>query len=124
MLITSLHLLQTIRIFHSNNYQQTPSSTTMSAHNRTAGRNIHIFDADDPATVLGGLVLTDGVTNANFYSMVDIVCNIDSVYFLQDESGLSIPRDGQQLHPGKYYIVTSGRFPPRLHDQAVVECEF
>lgn len=41
----------------------------MSAANRSAGREVHIYDANDPATVLGRLILTNGVTNANFYSM-------------------------------------------------------
>jgi len=88
----------------------------MPAPNRSGGRNVHIYDVDDPATVLGGLFLTDGVTNANFYSMVDIVCIFDSLYFLRDEAGMTIQGDDHLLHAGKYYIVTSGRSLARLHD--------
>ncbi|KAL0639311.1 hypothetical protein Q9L58_001537 [Maublancomyces gigas] len=43
--------------------------------NRSLGRNVHIYNASDP-TELGGLVLTNGVTNANFHSMVEIICSI------------------------------------------------
>ena len=78
----------------------------MPASNRSVGRNVHIYDANDPATVLGGLILTDGGTNANFYSMVDIVCFFDSQYFLRG-------RYDHPLHAGKYYIVTVVRL---LHD--------
>lgn len=82
----------------------------MSVPNRSAGRDVHIYEAKDPDTVIGGLILTNGVTNANLYSMVEIICIFDSVYFLQDEYGITIQRDGSPLHPGKYYILTSGMF--------------
>ena len=36
---------------------------------RPLGRNVHIYSARDTNTVLGGLVATDGMINANFYSM-------------------------------------------------------
>jgi len=65
----------------------------MPAPNRSAGRNVHIYDASDPATVLDGLILTDGVTNANFYSMIDIVCIFGDQYFLRDKGGTTIERD-------------------------------
>jgi hypothetical protein len=80
----------------------------MQAANRSVGRDVHIYDAKDPDTVLGGLVLTNGVTNANFYSMVEIFCIFDSDYFLRDEGGTTIQRDNHPLHPGKYYILTNG----------------
>jgi hypothetical protein len=82
----------------------------MSVPNRSGGRNIHIYDSKDPDTVIGGLILTDGVTNANFYSMVEIICIFDSTYFLRDEYGTIIQRDDSPLHPAKYYILTSGMF--------------
>jgi len=78
----------------------------MQAPNRSGGRNVHIFNVNDPATVLGGFVLTDGVTN----SMVDVVCIFDSQYFLQDKSGTTIQRDDHTLHRRKYYIATSGTY--------------
>ena len=50
-----------------------PQISTMPPINRSAGRNVHIYDANDPTAVLGGLILVNGVTNANFYSMVEIL---------------------------------------------------
>jgi hypothetical protein len=89
--------------------------------NRSRGRNIHIYDANDPTAVLGGLILTNGITNANFYSMVEILIiptdNIilqdEAYFFLRDEGDNKIERDGHPLQPGKYYIVAKGGF---LHD--------
>ena len=80
----------------------------MSAPNRSGGRDVHIYDVNDPAALLGGLILTKGVTNASFYLMVDIAFIIESRYFLQDEDRVKIQRDDHPLHTGKYYIVTSG----------------
>jgi hypothetical protein len=82
----------------------------MPAFNRSDGRDVHIYDAKDPDTVIGGLVLTSGITNANLYSMVEIICFIDSIFFLRDEYDTTIQRDDSSLHPGKYYILTSGMF--------------
>jgi hypothetical protein len=78
--------------------------------NRSGGRNVHIYDANDPATVVGGLILTNGVTNANFYSMVEILFIFTSTFFLQDEGDTEIERDGHPLQPGKYYIVAASGF--------------
>jgi len=76
---------------------------------RSAGRNVHIYDANDPDTALGGLILTNGVTNANFYSMVDIICIFDGQYFLRDEGGATIERDCRSLQPGKYLTWCTAR---------------
>jgi hypothetical protein len=78
--------------------------------NRSAGRNVHIYDINDPTTVLGGLILTNGVTNANFYFMVEIFVISTNPFFLQDEGGIKIEKDGHPLQPGNYYIVASGGF--------------
>jgi len=87
----------------------------MSVANRSAGRDVHIYSANDPATVLGGLILTNGVTNANFHSMVDIIFIFGQDYFLRDEGGTeggtTVQKDDHPLQPGNYYIVTNGRFP-------------
>ena len=77
--------------------------------NRTAGRNVHIYDVKDPDTVLGGLLLTNGVTNANLYSMLEIFCIFDSTHFLREEHGTIILRDVHPLYPSKYYILTDGK---------------
>jgi hypothetical protein len=66
------------------------SPNDMSAANRSAGRDVHIYDAKDPNTALGGLVLTNGITNVNLYSMVEIFCIFDSNYLLRDEGGMTI----------------------------------
>jgi hypothetical protein len=73
--------------------------------------DIHIHDVNDPAMVLGGLILTNGVSNANLYSIVDIICIFDTSFFLRDDSGLEIQH---ALQPGNYYIRTSGRFISRF----------
>jgi len=44
---------------------------------RAPGRNVHIYSARDTNTVLCGLVVTNRMTNANFYSMVEIVFIFD-----------------------------------------------
>jgi len=78
---------------------------------RSEGRNVHIYDANDPATVIGGLILTNGVTNANFYQMVKIIVTIRSDnFFLRDEGDTKIERNDRPLQPGKYYIVADGGF--------------
>ncbi|PUU73124.1 hypothetical protein B9Z19DRAFT_1135793 [Tuber borchii] len=40
--------------------------------NRASVRNVHIYNANDPSMVPGGLLPTNGATTANFYSMVEI----------------------------------------------------
>ncbi|KAF8533552.1 HNH endonuclease-domain-containing protein [Trichophaea hybrida] len=80
----------------------------MSVANRSAGRDVHIYSANDSATVLGGLILTNGVTNANFHSMVDIIFIFCQDYFLRDEGGTTVQKDDHPLQPGNYYIVTNG----------------
>ena len=85
-------------------------ASNMPAPNRSAGRNVHIYDASDPISVLGGLALTNGITNANFYAMIDILFLFGSTFFLRDEGGNAVERNGQALQPGKYYIVAASEF--------------
>ena len=75
---------------------------------RSVGRDVHIYDAKDPNTILGGLILARGVTNANFHTMIEIFCIFEASYILQGEDKLVIQRDGHPLRPGKYFIVTEG----------------
>jgi hypothetical protein len=82
----------------------------MPSLNRSEGRNVHTYDAKDSATVLGGLILTNGVTNANFYSMVEILFVFESTFLLQDEGGITVQRDGHLLQPGNYYILAISGF--------------
>jgi hypothetical protein len=85
--------------------------------NRSAGRNVHIYDANDPTTVLGGLTLTNGVTNANFYSMMEILFIFTGIFFLRDEDHINIEKDSHPLQPGKYYVIAASRF---LHNHTFI----
>ncbi|KAK0708197.1 hypothetical protein B0H67DRAFT_636740 [Lasiosphaeris hirsuta] len=58
---------------------------------RALGHDVFIYDLRHFDTLLGGLVLTAGVTNANFYAMVD-----------------TIAQDAQPLLPGRYFVVADG----------------
>ena len=76
---------------------------------RALGRNVHIYSARDTNTVLGGLVATDGMTNADFYSMVEISFIFDNDYTLcRKKSGTTVQRDNHPLQAGKYIINTAG----------------
>lgn len=81
------------------------------ARNRFRHRDLHIYDAEDPHSVLGGLIVTRGMTNANLYAMTEIFLWFDNnAYFLKREDGTEVQRDEQALQPGNYYIVTDGLF--------------
>jgi len=87
----------------------------MGRTDRSKGRNVHIYDAKDPTTVLGGLLLTNGVTNANFYSMVEIFVLFTTDFELRDEGDTKLERNDDPLQPGGYYINTAGKFLCRLY---------
>ena len=76
--------------------------------NRSFGRDVHIYNAKDPEDILGGLRLTRGVTKANLYSMIEIFCIFKSPYVLQGEDHTVLLRNNDQLHAGKFFIVTEG----------------
>jgi hypothetical protein len=88
----------------------------MPAANRSGGRGVHIYDANNPDTAIGGLILTNGVTNANIYSMIDILIvrlgpPFEPLYELRvgDEGGTMVERDDvNPLQPGNYYICANG----------------
>ncbi|KAH0828295.1 hypothetical protein AYO21_07289 [Fonsecaea monophora] len=97
-----------------------PSETSspqnaMPTRDRSAGRNVHIYDLNDPTTVIGGLLLLPGVTNANFYAMIEIIVIFESPFFLQNENETKIEKDDHPLQPGKYYIVATSSF--QLNDE-------
>lgn len=75
------------------------------AADRSLGRNVHLYDAEDRGTVLGGLILTNGVTKSNFYSMVEILLLIQSSFSLEHESSATLERNEEPLPPGNYYVV-------------------
>ena len=89
----------------------------MTRLSRSGGRNVRLYGANDPDTELGGLFLISGITNANFYSMVEIIILFESQFFLRDEGGTIIAKDNHPLQRGKYYILTTGG---RVHNHIFV----
>lgn len=87
-----------------------PQISTIAPRDRSRGRDVHIYDVKDPNTVLGGLILAIGVTNANFYSMVEILVLFSSDFELQDEGNTKIEKSDDPLQPGNYYINATGKF--------------
>ena len=61
---------------------------------------MYIYDAEDPQSVLGGLIVTRGMTNANLYAMAEIFLKFDKDYFMKREDGTEVQRDEQALKPG------------------------
>jgi hypothetical protein len=82
----------------------------MPATLRSAGWTVHIYDSNDPATVIGGLALAPGITNANLHAMIEILVIFSSTFFLRDENKTKIERDNHPLQAGKYYIIAAGKF--------------
>jgi hypothetical protein len=76
---------------------------------RSQGRNVHIFNSSENTTPVGGLVLTNGLTNANLYSMVEIIVIVTSPFTLRSKDNDIITRDGNLLQPGSYYICSASR---------------
>lgn len=74
------------------------------ALNRSEGRNVHIYDSADPDTELGGLILSTGVTNANFFFMIEIILLFDDSFELRNGDGIVMNRDNDPLRPGSYYV--------------------
>ncbi|KAK0714892.1 hypothetical protein B0H67DRAFT_553521 [Lasiosphaeris hirsuta] len=77
---------------------------------RALARDVFIYDLQDFDTLLGGLVLTAGVTNTNFYTMVNIIINVSpqGPFFLQDDNATTVAQDTQALLPGRYFVVADG----------------
>ena len=89
--------------------------STMPPRNRSAGRNVHIYNNRNQSTVLGGLILSPGVTNANLYAMIRIFVefeprSLSHTFSLRDQSRTTIQENHQPLQPGNYYIITTGKF--------------
>jgi hypothetical protein len=82
----------------------------MAPRDRSRGRDVYIYDAKDPTTVLGGLILTNGVMNANFYLMIEILILFTSNFELRDKGDTIIERNDNPLRPGNYYINSAGKF--------------
>ncbi|KAL6243151.1 hypothetical protein RBB50_009702 [Rhinocladiella similis] len=82
----------------------------MPTRTRSDGRDVHIYDLHDPSTELGGLLLLPGVTNKNFYSMVEIIILFEGPFDLQDENEVTIQRDNSPLRPGNYFVKSTQPF--------------
>jgi hypothetical protein len=83
----------------------------MPAGDRTLDRDVFIYDAKDSDKVLGGLILTNGVTNANFYSMVEIMIFFGGGFSLLDGGGIKVKKNDDPLQPGSYFIDADGKLP-------------
>ena len=81
----------------------------MAPRDRSKGRDVHIYDIKDPNTILGGLILEQGVTNTNFYSMVEIIILFESDFELQLEGNIKVEKNDDPLQPGNYYINAIGK---------------
>jgi hypothetical protein len=95
--------------YEVSNPLDSPEISTMPPTNRSVGRNVHIYDEKDRNTALGGLILSNGITNANFYFMVRIIIICNGHFDLKDENNSLIERNDHPLQPGKYYIAATGR---------------
>jgi len=84
------------------------------ASDRSGGRNVHIYSANDrhnpEKMLLGGLILTKGITNSIFLSMLTILLVFESTFSLENEQGNTIEGSSDPLQPGNYYV--AGRFSP------------
>jgi len=85
------------------------SQTNMPPADRLAFRDTYIYASDRLDTMLGGLWASEGITNANLYSMLEIFCFFTDTFHLHDDRKQLVGRDGQQLQPGNYFVVTNGR---------------
>lgn len=75
---------------------------------RAVERDVFFYDIKNRDTQLGGLVLLPGITNANFYDMIEIVIFFSAPFSLYDDYGQVIARDATALLPGKYFIASNG----------------
>ncbi|PUU80412.1 HNH endonuclease-domain-containing protein [Tuber borchii] len=81
----------------------------MEPENRAGGRDTFIYDSNHRDTLLGGLWIAEGTTNANLYCMVEIICNFTDTFDLRDNNEQLVIRDEKPLQPGNYFIVTNVR---------------
>ena len=93
----------------------------MPPSDRSTWRDTAIYASDNRDKVLGGLCATEGITNENLYSMIEIFCFFTDTFTLHNNSGQLVERDGQKLQPGNYYIATNGNsFPHSLVSKFLV----
>ncbi len=78
-----------------------PRAVTMS---RASDRTVFIYNGQGNNKQLGGLVNNEGITNNNFFGMLEILLIFRSSYTLRLKSGGMVPHDDAQLLDGKYYV--------------------
>ncbi len=71
---------------------------------RSPGRNVHLCKASNPDEVVGGLILNNGITNANLYKMAEIILRFETRWHLLNEHNTLLPNDSTPLQPGKYLV--------------------
>lgn len=88
-------------------FSPSPQPRSTMPVDRSVGRNVHLYGAKNRDTSLGGLILTNGVTKTNFYSMVEILLLCQSSFFIEDESSAELERNEEPLAVpcGNYYVV-------------------
>ena len=88
----------------------------MSRADRSADRDILIYDAQKPDTLIGGLCLIQEFTNANIYAMLDIFVVLsvsyetESPYTLRSSNGESVQRDNAVFKKGTYFLEAASKF--------------
>lgn len=82
---------------------------------RARDRTVFIYNAQGNNEQLGGLINNDGITNNNFFGMLEILLIFRSPYSLRLEGGGIVPHDGAQLQDGKYYV--DGKCKTFAHSQ-------
>lgn len=77
------------------------------AGNRSLFRDVIIWDLNNSEDhiPLGGLMLTDGITNTDFRQMLDILLITSDDCVVQNEGGEEVLRDTQLLLPGNYHVI-------------------
>jgi len=92
-----------------------PNALSLSIHPQCSLATAHlagtflIYDANDPDKVLGGPVLKNGVTNADMYSMGEIMIIFGGGFSQHEEGCTKIERDDCSLQPGNSFIDADSR---------------
>lgn len=88
---------------------------------RSTGRIVFIYNANGDNELLGGMSNTQGITNKNFYDMLEIVLVFASPYSLTF-AGNVVPRDGADLQRGDYYVDGMSKTPTHLYKGLLICC--
>ena len=67
-----------------------------------------IYTSSDFSNTVAHFQTTFGMTSANLYQMLEIICVFSASFAVHHEMGGPIERDEEALECGRYYIVTQG----------------